>query len=232
MAGSCDAHPKISEIRAGVLRSLDKEEALGYRSLILRNIEPSSIGGGTVEFANHLKRIKLVVSRIVRGLYFLNNPGLRIPKSYKMTVFIGHEYLAYGAKNVDKLRELFSPLESATPRGIGEPGVFEYLYSAVPGTDGFATAWYLRFFGGYEFFAHSLPDGDQRALATHFPRIHNLHLLPELETAFVPSCAEFSKWAVEAMGGSFEQPTADTGFPTGTIPILRGRLGRYKGPGQ
>jgi hypothetical protein len=215
-----------------VLRSLDKEAAPLYRRLILRNTAASAGDGDTVEFASHLERIKLTMARIVRGLYFLNNHGIRLPDSHKITIFVGREYLAYGVNNAEKLKALFSPLTEVATRGVGEEDVFLYLYSTATGTDPFATVWYLRFFGGYEFFAHSLPDGDQRVLATHFPEIRNFHLLPGLETVYVPSCAEFSQWAVEAMGGKFELPTIDSELPAGATTILHGRLGRYKGPRQ
>ena len=77
--------------------------------------------------------------------------------------------------------------------------------------------------------AHTLPEGDPRELATHFPPIHNMHLLPKLATIFVPSCGELSDWVSNQLG---EIPPARAtkaeDIPPGVTPILRGRLGKYK----
>lgn len=161
-------------------------------------------------------------------MYFLKSHGDRIPDTHQITIFIGNEYMAYGSQNTEKLQSLFKPLLGIDEQTVGEPGVFDYLYSKIDAEDPYATVWYLRFYGGYELFAHSLPDGDPRALATHFPSIHNMHLLPKLATIFVPSCGELSNWVAQQLGEEMEQsPNKNKGFPKGVIPILSGKLGKY-----
>jgi hypothetical protein len=227
MAKSCDDHPKISEIRERVFRSLGKERAKSYRDLILRNVQLTSGDQRGLDFGNYLDRIRAVASRIVKGLFFLAHGGERIPDNYQVTVFVGNEYRAYGTENVEKFQSLFRPLFSAEAKSVGDAGVFEYVHASIDG-DRFATVWYLRFYGGYELFAHVLPHGDSRALATHFPRIHNMHLLPELATIFVPSCGELSDWVASQLGVvSDSSPQKATELPKGVTPILRGKLGSH-----
>lgn len=228
MAKSCDEHPNISEVRQKVFRSLGKDKAQRYRDLILRNVDTSSLQQHEVDFGNYLERIKAVASRIVKGLYFLAYDGDRIPDTYRVTVFIGNEYQAYGTENAKKLRSLFQPLLSAEEKFVGEPSVFAYVHANVQGEDRYATVWYMRFYGGYELFAHTLPDGDPRALATHFPRILNLHLLPKLTTMFVPSSGELSAWVASQLGEVIE-PSSENAkeFPEGVTTIFRGRLGKH-----
>lgn len=228
MAKSCDEHPNISEVRQRVFRSLGKEKAQRYRDLILRNVETSSIQQHEIDFGNYLKRIKAVASRIVKGLYFLAHGGERIPDTHQVTVFVGNEYHAYGTENAKQFRSLFQSLLSADEKSVGEPSVFEYVHATVEGEDRYATVWYLRFYGGYELFAHTLPNGDPKALTTHFTRIHNMHLLPKLATIFVPSCGELSAWVASQLGEVIEPRSHKiTELPEGVTPILCGKLGKY-----
>lgn len=233
MAKSCDGHPKISKVREKIFESLGKVEAQKYRDLILRNVNSPSHVEYKLDFGNYLERIRLVTSRIIKGLFYLQNNKSRIPDTYQITVFVGNEYKAYGSQNTEKFQSLFKPLLIAEEHHVGESGVFDYLFSKIDVEDPYATVWYLRFYGGYELFAHCLQDGDSRALKTHFPPIHNMHLLPKLATIFVPSCGELSDWLFQQLGEKIKNTKRkEKTFPMGVIPIFHGKLGKYEGSGK
>lgn len=226
MAKSCDEHPNISGVRRRVFRSLGKEKARQYRNLILRNADADNLRHDEIDFGNYLERIKSVGSRIVKGLYFLKTDADRIPDTHQISIFIGNEYKAYGSRNVEKLQSLFKPLLAVDEQTIGDAGVFDYLFSRLDDADPYATVWYLRFYGGYELFIYSLPNGDPRALATHF--WHPIDRLPKLATIYVPSCGELSQWVARHLGKEIEQSPVKKQLPQGVIPILRGQLGKYR----
>jgi hypothetical protein len=228
MAKVCDAYPEIFKFREKVIRSLGKDKAKRYRDLILRNVTESRNSTNEVDFGNYLERIKAVAIRIVKGLYFLEHNGKTIPDTHQVIVFVGNEHEAYGSKNIEKMQLLFNPLKEVEVRNIGEPGVFQYLYSKIDDQDPYATVWYFRFYCGYEFIAHTLPNGDSRSLLTHFPAIHNLNLLPKLETIFVPSCGELSNWTTQQLGGDSKQNPNKADNLLGIE--THGRLGKYTGP--
>lgn len=231
MAKVCDVHPNIIKLRNKVIRSLGKEKAEKYRDLILRNVTKSRNPTSEVDFGNYLERLKSVAIRIVKGLYFLEHNGNRIPDTHQVVVFVGNEFMAYGSKNIEKMQLLFTPLKEAVVQNIGEPGVFQYLYSKIDDHDPYATVWYFRFYCGYEFIAHTLPKGDLRSLLTHFPAIHNMNLLPKLATIFVPSCGELSNWVAQQLGGNNEQHLNKTDdLREIETHVLYGQLGKYTGP--
>jgi hypothetical protein len=226
MAKSCDAHPAIAQIRERVMRSLGKSEAERYRNLILRNAEGDS--NHNIDFGNYLDRIKSVASRTIKGLYFLERKR-RIPSTHQVSVFVGNEYQAYGMENVKRFRSLFAPLLEADTKAIGDQETFLYVWAEAAGDDPHATVWYLEFFGGYLIFGYTLAPGDPRELASHFPPIHNMHLLPKLATIFLPSCGELSSWVGTQLGEiPPSRATKTQDLPPGVTPVLRGRLGKYK----
>jgi len=225
MAKVSDNYRHIRRYRKKVFRSLGKKKAKRYRELILRNANPPSLPENEIDFGNYLERIRNVAYRIIKGLYYLKY-GARITSSHQITVFIGNEYRAYGTENTKRFNELFSPLLKEEETSVGDPGVFTYCSYQVDSEDPASSIWFLQFFEGYKIFAHVLIEEDERCLATHFPAIHNLHLLPKLATIFVPSCGDLSEWVEEQLGGELtDAPPNNSGFPSGVIPILHGKLG-------
>lgn len=228
MAAATDSHPNISKIRERVFRGLGKEEARKYRDLIIRNIEISGEIEEDHKFSNYMERIKSVSERITRGLYYIEKNKNRLPSYYEVTTYIGNEYAAYGTENTRNFQALFRPLLDTEVHTLGDPPVFEYHFADIDDSDPCATVWYFKYFDGYELFALTLPKGDPRQLSTHFPPIHNMHLLPHLATLTVPACAELSDWLREQLGEPIESQTrTKTQASIGVTPILHGRLGKY-----
>ncbi len=144
-------HPKARANWDSILRSLQREEAKGLRKSFLSDIHPVQlrtqaglhVGRGVASNIDP-NRIRRVVERIVRGLYFAESCQ-PLGLSNEVAVHTDEDLELQSPESLAELnRTILLPLASLTPKVIGD-GVFTYRFQIME-EDPAVSVWALSFF--------------------------------------------------------------------------------------
>ncbi len=107
--------------------------------------ESGSWAGGSYEVMLDLPRLKRVVNRIVRGLFY-KSAGRRLSSDYEILTFIGDEHLAFGSHVATEFLKILEPTE---PILVGDGEVFGYQFAFPDREEPNLSYWYLCFYNNY-----------------------------------------------------------------------------------
>jgi len=143
------------------LRSLTKTEATGLRKKVvldLTNVEMRTQSGlyvGTRPGYNvDMNRIRSVLQRIVRGLYF-RETGNVLGLNTKVHLYMDDDFIELPSHTRDEIQPVILYLASLPPITIGE-NIFLYRYH-IAKKDSTVSAWGLSFYGKFPFLAMTGP---------------------------------------------------------------------------
>ena len=153
--------PEAQKNWSSILHSLEREQAIGMRTALLKSIHPvqamtwSGIYVGEMTgYHVNLDRINRVISRTVRGLYFLEQKR-RMPEDHDVSVWCDETLIKLHGEKLAYFQEKINlPLESLAPKVIG-PGVFHYRFFFFE--DGLWSIWKLSFYERKAFLAMTGP---------------------------------------------------------------------------
>jgi hypothetical protein len=157
-------NPKAASRRAGVIRSLTRDEAAGFRRQVfssLISVELKSpaglILGSRLAFDVDLKRLFRVIQRIVKGLYFHESGrSIVLPPSTNIVVYNDHILQGLPPQELEKLgSRVISPLARIAPVVI-EPNTFHYRFQFITEVPD-CSAWALTFYKSVTFLVGTAP---------------------------------------------------------------------------
>lgn len=150
-----NSHPDARAAMGSVFRSLNRTEAPGLREQFFADLKylnlmtPPVILVNVLGFNVDIVRIRLVVERVIRGLYFAETKkplGLTI----KVQVYTPADYEVQPSDVRTQLKNIISPLTAMQPKIIGN-NVFLYRHYVVP-EDPIVSVWGISFYQQVPFF--------------------------------------------------------------------------------
>lgn len=158
-------HPEARKSADTIFRSLKRETARGLRNQFLadfRNLNLQTRSGIYVGkrlgYNVDLVRIRRVVERVVRGLYFAES-GKPLGLNNEVRVFTSEELEAQPKDILDQLKNtILVPITALQPKIIGKD-VFFYRHHIAP-EDPIVSVWVISFYKQVPFFimtGHSMP---------------------------------------------------------------------------
>lgn len=153
--------PEAQKNWAPIFRSLKRPQAQGMTKAFLKSIRPvqamtwSGIHlGRKMGFRVEFDRIRRVIERTVRGLYF-HEQKRRLPEDHVVDVFCDETLIRLPPDSLSTFQHTINlPLASVAPKIIA-PGVFHYRFLIAE--DGPASAWGLSFYERKPFIAITAP---------------------------------------------------------------------------
>ena len=155
-------HPRARENLPAIFRSLSRRKAVGFRKSFFSDIRavqlrtPAGIYVGRRLCYNvNMVRIRRVVERIVRGLYFAERASpLRFANEVRV---YANEDLQQGNQNVleELTKNILVPLAAQIPKVIGD-NVFSYRFH-IPEENPVYSVWGLSFYGAVSFLCFTGP---------------------------------------------------------------------------
>ena len=158
MSKDVESHPVIHTVMDTVFRSLSRSNAVGLKKQVLsdvRWVDLKTISGLYVDrrpgYVVDSKRIRLVIERTIRGLYFVEL-GKPLGLSNEVQVYTDGDIELQPKDVLEQLKQgILKPLSTCSPKVIGN-GVFSYRHQVVKGNPLFSV-WLLVFYGGFPFLA-------------------------------------------------------------------------------
>ncbi|CAG1770649.1 hypothetical protein BAC3_01229 [uncultured bacterium] len=159
LRSNASEHPKAKAIWNSIFRSLNRKEATGLRSSFLSDIRRVRLHtqaglyiGSTLAHDVDVNRIRRVVERTVRGLYFAEscNPlGL----SNEVSIYTNEDI---SADKLDELNQtILTPLAAVAPKVIGD-NVFLYRFH-IENENPVYSVWGLSFYAKVPFLCFTGP---------------------------------------------------------------------------
>lgn len=156
-------HPSARNTWEALFRSLSRKEAAGLRKSFLsdiRRVQAKTLGGLYAEtylgYDVDLNRIRKVVERVVRGLYFAE-VCIPLGLDNRVKVVLNEDLFAESKEFIEELkRTILDPLSSRKAKVIGD-NVFIYRYHIVE-EDPFVSIWGISFYGSVPFLCFTGPD--------------------------------------------------------------------------
>ncbi len=149
--------------------SLSRSQATGLRTRFLSDLRyvnlktPSGLYvGRRLGYDVDMNRIRSVVGRIVRGLYFAES-GKPLGLNNEVRVYTDEDLAEQSVEVIQELKQtILNPLASLPPRIIGHD-IFLYRYQIMKGNP-FISVWGMSFFGHVLFLAITAPTTDRIVL--------------------------------------------------------------------
>lgn len=150
-------HPAVRLNTPSVMKSLQREEAKGFTKAFFASIELVDLTNGSGIWLGEkpamnvdLVRLKSVVARTVRGLFF-HESGRRLPSTAKIAVLSQFELSAFPMEGLEKIRvEVVDKLATVEPTVIGDSFSYRFKFVDHEKAD---SAWALTFYGAVIFLA-------------------------------------------------------------------------------
>jgi len=142
--------------RDTIFRSLERDEAVGFRTALVADIRPVRIRtptgldlGTRLGFDVDLQRIFGVVERTVRGLFF-HEAKRRLDPNYDVRIFSDDTLIENSPEVLKELRNtILIPLAQKSPTVIAN-GAFHYRFQ-ITDEDPSVSVWALSFYEGVSF---------------------------------------------------------------------------------
>ena len=156
-------HSEVKLIQPEIVRSLERPFFPGLKRTILGRAFPVELRTQAGLFVGHhlahmvdAKRVSRVVTKIVRGLYYIESNTI-MPRSHQVT-YIVPEHLEGIPREQRPQAIKYVNAFQGRPFKRGGPGrVFRYSYIAEHQVAGVASLWFLIFFERTSFLAMALP---------------------------------------------------------------------------
>jgi len=156
-------HPEVKLVEPAIARSLERPEFAGLRHTILSRAFPVELrtdAGLYVErrLAHMVdaKRVQRVISKIVRGLYFLESKTI-MPESHQVSFIVPEQLDRMSLEQRVKAAQYVNAFQGRSFK-VGGPGrVFQFSYIVEPQQNGVASLWLLVFFERLSFLAVAVP---------------------------------------------------------------------------
>lgn len=160
-------NPALATVREASLRSLTKPEARGllesFRTWV-HDVEVKSPSGlylgQRMCYDVDLRRLYRVVSRIVRGLFYIETESIISPAA-TVEVYSDERLFQDRKEVVDGFIKTIAVPLSKQPAKVIQEGVFSYRYQLTEMPE--ASAWALVFYGSIPFLVLTLPESAIRA---------------------------------------------------------------------
>lgn len=157
-------HPDFPDRYLVVKRALQRAEKQTFTQDFIAKIEKVRIKLPDQEietgvFRPDFKKIKRVVSRTTRGLFYREYDRM-LSLDAKIRVFVDHDLMRPEFQNFDAFERIRSAISAAVPNTIGQ--VVEYRHVASEDNPD-ASAWYFKFYNSTEFLCLTIPSGEPPA---------------------------------------------------------------------
>ena len=161
-------NPSAQEAWRAVLRSLTKTEAKGLRKQIVSDFTRVELKtqsglyiGSRPGYNVDMDRIRKVLKRIVRGLYF-KETGNPLGLETEIRIYLDDDYIKLTSEARATLEPIMSFLGSLPPKSIGQ-NIFLYRYHIIE-QDPLISTWGLSFYGSFPFLVMTGPSNHKITL--------------------------------------------------------------------
>jgi hypothetical protein len=162
MKDDVKSHPATSTVLDTVFRSLLKSNAAGLRKRVLSDMQWVNLRttsglyiGRRFGYSVDLNRIRSVLERTIRGLYFVEL-GKPLGLNNEVRVFTDGDIELQPNDVLEQLKQgILKPLSTCSPKVIGN-GVFSYRHQIVK-ENPLLSVWLLLFYGGFPALAMTGP---------------------------------------------------------------------------
>ncbi len=154
MSEDIKSYPAASTVRDTVFRSLLRSEAAGLKKQVLSDMRWVNLRttsglyvGRRFGYAVDLNRIRRVIERIIRGLYFWEVGKILCPNN-EVRVYTDEDIELQPKDILGQLKQnILKPLSTYLPKVIGN-GAFSYRYQIVKENLRYSV-WLLVFYSGF-----------------------------------------------------------------------------------